>query len=569
MKKILLITALFFGLPVLLLSVSPELELSVGFADRFRSGTVTPVSLYIRNPDMALDADLILKFTAGTALSEGDRYTFRRSLSLSAGTPGVFRFSLPMEVSSYPLRARLEKNGLLLAEIEKELRPLNVDRPLVVGMSRRPSLDSLIPVLGSHFQRPVELVYPRSEFLPITPEAWEGASLVIWHDLSPEIPGPESLDALGLWIEGGGELIILGGPWLTGRRFPESLLPGTIQAPEIINGQLAYLPGSEIETTDYIVEFPKGMGKILFVTRDMVSTAVPEEERRIFWSGLFEQLIPPDPGNSEKLEIIINTIETTWFDNEQALLMPLQGPLLLVGLFSLAAGGILFAGQKISSSRLRALQLGLILVLSAGVSTAAVLAFLSSGSELSMTPRTLNLFVTGNYGSSRTFRHIRFSSPGFESVNWPLPEDGIAILPGGGDLTISNNSSGRLLEDLKLEPWVPKELLHETILPGNKSGDRADLKRRGVIRHNGQTVWYDVTLIDSGKVSHLISKWTPGDVLTIPDKASMNIVDLSVLPSGEFSRIVESLIPVSEEVGQIIMARGEGETVIVHLGSGI
>ena len=204
-----LLTVLFFGFSEICVDGNPEMKNSVGFPDRFRSGTATPVSVYVQSPDYQLNANLVLEFIAGTALEEGDRYTILRSVTLPAGTPGIYRFALPLEVSSYPLVARLESCGLVLAEERKELRPLNVDRPLVIGLSRRPSLGALIPVLGKRFDRSIELAYSRAEFLPTSAEAW--------HDLSPGIPDGASLEALGLWIEGGGELILIGGLWSSGR----------------------------------------------------------------------------------------------------------------------------------------------------------------------------------------------------------------------------------------------------------------------------------------------------------------------------------------------------------------
>ncbi|RKX72345.1 MAG: hypothetical protein DRP60_13825 [Spirochaetes bacterium] len=289
MRNVLLLTALFFGLSEICVAGNPELEISVGFSDRFRSGTVTAVSVYVHSPDYQLNANLVLEYIAGTALEEGDRYTILRSVTLSAGTPGIYRFALPLEVSSYPLVARLESRGLILAEEKKELRLLNVDRPLVIGLSRRPSLDALIPVLGKRFDRSIELAYPRGEFLPTSAEAWDGVDLVIWHDLSPEIPDGASLEALGLWIEGGGELILIGGPWYSGRQFPESLLIGAVAAALRLNSVTYYPPVAAIPgyEADEIIELQKGRGRIRYIPRDMVSPSIPEDERRIFWEDFF------------------------------------------------------------------------------------------------------------------------------------------------------------------------------------------------------------------------------------------------------------------------------------------
>lgn len=569
MKKVLLSAALFFLFSALINSVSPELEFSVGFADRFRSGTISPAAVFIRSPDADIEADLVLEFTAGTALKEGARYSFRRHLRVPAGTPGVFRFSLPLEVSSYPLVARLEYRGLVLAGIEKELRPLNVDRPLIVGLSRRPSLDSLIPVLSSRFQRQIELVYPRAEFLPISPEAWEGVSLVIWHDLLPDVPDPESLEALSLWIEGGGEMIVIGGPWLAGRTFTGTLLPAGIQAPRIINGIASYLPETGLSDSEIIV-FPRGRGRILYIPRDMVSTALPEDERQSFWKGLTGTLIIQEGWNTRennRVKRIEDTIEAAWFHDEESLLMPLRGPLILLGIFTLAAGGLLLAGRRIERQRLRILQLGMILFLSASVSSVAVLKYLPPGNGQSLTPGILRMLVTANYGSSRLSNRVRFAGSGAVSIDWPLPEGGVSTLPGGGNLNIVYEPAGPALYNLKLEPWTPVVLVHEAIRPGYRSGRGAEQRNPDGFRHNGYTNWFDVVLIDGGSAWQLAPDWSPGEILRLPERSSP--ADLPVLPPGGYSRVIQALIPVSLATGPMVLARDGEDTIILHLGDGL
>ena len=549
-RRNLLISALFIGLSGSTAAGNTELEISVGFADRFRSGTVTPISILVRNPDSLLKAELVLEFTAGTALEEGARYTIRRPVNLSGGIPGVYRFSIPLEVSSYPLKARLEQQGFILAEKEKELRPLNVDRPLVVGLSRRPSLDFLIPVFSRKFDRPIELTYPRGEYLPKDAEGWDGVSLVIWHDLSPDIPDAASAEALGMWIEGGGEMIVIGGPWLSGRSFPESLLLGEIGVPRIVDGEAVYLPINA--PPGEVLEYSRGLGRIRYIPRDM---------GRAFWeetAGETRLRSRPDTGSLEKL------IAEAYFRNDEPLLPPVMGPLLFAGVFTLAAAGVLLAGRRIVSSRLRVLQIFILILLSVGTSAVALLRFSSFREQSVLPPQRLNMFITGNYGNSRQVRWVRFAGPAAVMIELPITDGAIPERPDGGDVLVVHGLRGTVLSGLELEPWKPLiAVLSSTVsgfgTPGMSEG----------IRHNGGETWFDAVLLAGGGAVLLTSEWNPGEILDMPAELPTEEDPVPELSDPQYSRILKNLIRRLDPARPMILARGAGGTVIVHLGGDI
>lgn len=558
-RRIQLISALFIGLTGYTAAGNPELEISVGFADRFRSGTVTPISILVRNPDSSLNADLVLEFIAGTALKDGDRYTIRRPVNLSAGVPGVYRFSIPLEVSSYPLNARLEHRGVLLAEAKKELRPLNVNRPLVIGLSRRPSLDSLIPFFSESFGRPVELAYPRGEYLPADPEGWEGVSLVIWHDLSPDVPDARSAEALGLWIESGGEMIVIGGPWLSGRSFPESLLLGEIGVPRVVDGKIVYPPFSV--PPDDVLVYSRGLGRIRYIPRDTVSPSIPGEERRIFWEDMAAGTIirsRPDTGGLERM------LAEAYFQDDKPLQVPLTDPMILAGIFFLTAAGVLLAGRRIDSSRMRGLQIAILVLLSTGTSAAAILRFSSFRGQSVLTPQSLNLLFAANYGTSRLVRLVRFVSPVADSVNQTLPGGGIPTRPGGGDVLVIHGSEGAVLSDLELKPWVSLDTAFSSTIPGFGMPGAME-----GIRHNGGETWFDAVLLAGGGALLLTREWKPGESLETPDEMPTEEDPVPESADGPYFRMLMNLTGRLDPSRPLVLARGPEGTVIVHSGEGM
>jgi len=457
----------YFALVLLMLSTQcpaavPELDVAVGFGDRFRAGTVTPVSVTVTSAESRTEGELVLVFTAGTALERGTTYTVRRAIRLNAGVPAVFRYALPLEVSSYPLEVRLNQGLLTAATAEVDLRPLNTDRPLVVGLSRRPSLDSVLPVLGDRAGRPVELSYPRFEYLPEDAAAWAGTELVIWHDLPPDALDDRSADALALQIASGGSLIVIPGPWSVGRSYPSALDLGRVAVPTIgPDGTVLYplldpgetAPPESDETIVSPVFQRLGRGSVIYLPFDPLSAPPESPPRRMFESALAEVPL----GVRQPLPTrLVDGVTEAFFHLPGPLLPPVGRPLAVVGTFGIAAAGLLLFGRRSTSTRFRWVQVLSILVL-AGAASGAVVFGLVAESEVPV-QRRLELTVVDGAGPPILVERIRLFSPNTRSVDVPLPPTGIVAWRDGEDLTIRIDGEGRRLEAVGLEAWQTRDV---------------------------------------------------------------------------------------------------------------
>lgn len=268
-----------------------NIEVSVGFENRFRSGFITPVTVTLTRSGPPLRGEVVLEYTGGNTLEKGAVYRVRRGLVISEGVPAVHRFLMPLEVSSYPLSVSVVQGELTAARVSVELRPLITDAPMVAGLSRRPSLGRLTGPLSGDSGRRVELVYPGAEALPEDAAGWDGVSRVVWHDLPPEYVDGAAAEALAGWVAGGGELLMFAGPWFAGREFPEALpirrvgLPDSegLYAPEWDAGAAAaavVVGGVDADVFGY------GRGRVVYVRRDVFSRELPAGVSRDFFAGL-------------------------------------------------------------------------------------------------------------------------------------------------------------------------------------------------------------------------------------------------------------------------------------------
>jgi hypothetical protein len=268
-------------------------------------------------------------------------------------------------------------------------------------------------------------------------------------------------------------------------------------------------------------------------------------------------------GNAAGTDLSEKTIADLWFQDDEAFLEPLGGPILFAGIFSIAAVGILFAGRRIEGLRMRFFQLLILLLLSAGTSVAAVLQFSSFGREPQIFHRKLDFLITGNTGSSRLVSRVRFVSSGSDLLEWVLPREGILTLPDRGDINIVPGSAGMKVKDLKVEPWKSLDL----VLSSTISGYRQTESEAGVIRHNGMQTWYDVVLIDSGAAFLLASEWKPGEQVLLPRIPVLGNSPFPRVSDQEFSRFLERLLGSVELPDGQILAHDNDGTIIVHRGA--
>ena len=501
-------------------ATSLELDLVLGFDGRFRPETAVPVTITVRSPGAPLEADLVLEYQAGTSLDRGASWTMIRRILLAPDVTGVYRFAIPLEGSSYPLKARLERNGLTLIETEDELRPAMTDRRMVVGLSDRPSLDSAIPALAHRFGRSPELLYPRPEYLPILPASWEGVALVIWHQLSPDELDLYSLEALGLWIADGGNLIVIGNPRLSGKEFPDEVPIGQIGFP-VPEGDLAVFPIAERPDSSVnggsqgappFQVFPYGLGEIMYVPYDISSSSLSSAEREKLWDDLLSKT---EPRQKQDLEALVEIITKSVFKRDEPLVPDIGGVLIITSLFAGAAMTILIYGRRADTPGSRRLMVLALAVIAVAASQAAATI------RRPMEDRRLELRLTGNRGAVEVLDRYRFASSVQKVIDIPIRWRSLPSIAENDEMTILWTPSGALIQGWRLEPWMPSDLMTRTII-GGFNEIQPDSKKDGIWRNNGTEELLDAVRLVGGEVHCLAERWGPGEWLDAETKASEN-----------------------------------------------
>lgn len=503
---------------------SLELDMVLGFDGRFRPETAVPVTISVRSPGAPLEADLVLEYQAGTSLERGASWTLIRRISLAPDVTGVFRFAIPLEVSSYPLMARLERNGTTLIEAERELRPAMTDRSMVVGLSDRPSLDSALPTISRRYGRSSELHYPRPEYLPIFPASWDGVELVIWHRLSPDELDLFAFEALGLWVADGGNLMIIGNPRLSGHEFPASVPVGQIGLPIPVGDLAVYPIADEPEGTDAgdprgiptMQVFPYGRGEITYVPYDITSSSMSSADREKLWDDLLSRA---EPRRKQEWEPLAELITDSVFVRDAPMFPDLGRVLAVAGLFTAAAMAVLVYGRKADTPGSRRLMVFALAIIAAAASLAAATI------QRPMENRKLELRISGNRGAVEILDRYRFASSVGKRIDIPLRWRSIPSIAENDEITILWTPSGAFIRGWRLEPWTLSEIATRTVIAGLAETD-ADSINAGTWRNNGTEELLDVVRLADGEVHFLAEIWGPGDWLDAGMRASENTLPL-------------------------------------------
>ena len=191
------------------LQFAVRLDTRVGFAGAFKPGTWTPVSLTVQNlgPDV--------RGTLALELPRGDRFgpnrtdlSYQRPLDLVSGATKEFSFVLPLETAAYPVRVTIVHQNRLVVERTVELAGSSAPGALVVVLSRRPSLDFLLPVFNVPDERRLDLVYPLAEHLPDRWHGYDAVDLLVIHDARLEALTATQLTAIRNWVAAGGRMVV-------------------------------------------------------------------------------------------------------------------------------------------------------------------------------------------------------------------------------------------------------------------------------------------------------------------------------------------------------------------------
>jgi len=313
-----------FLLPLALLGALPgtgaadalSIAAVVGFADAFRPGHWTPVSVTVANRGASIAGELEVAVTGGDALRGRQFLTsHRRSLELHRDTRKTFQFVVRPQGLTHPLAIRVLADGRQLAGTEVDLRARFSAGRLLVVLSRDANLDYLNDGAGAGLQA----VYPHPELLPAHWRGYDAVTAVVLHGVSLERLSASQFEALHKWVAQGGILAVSGGSDYALLRGPRlsALLPAApagmtrvdpgalrrafsgsldVSRPLHVN-RLDAVRGRvrlAADTTPLIVERALGLGRVLYLAFDV---AAPPFDR---WDGMrslwLDTLRIPPPG---------------------------------------------------------------------------------------------------------------------------------------------------------------------------------------------------------------------------------------------------------------------------------
>lgn len=203
-----------------------RIQATLGFADTFRLGYWTPLSVTVANQGPALFGELQVRLSYGREITD-DLFTKtqRQRLEVSRGSRKRFRFTVFLESFAYPLEIRIESGGRVLASERVDLRKRFTESRLVLALTRDANLD----YLNDSFGKTLRVLYPHPELLPDHWQGYDGVAAIIVHGVSLEALSRRQFTALEKWLARGGRLAVSGGPDYALLRTPRlaELLPAT------------------------------------------------------------------------------------------------------------------------------------------------------------------------------------------------------------------------------------------------------------------------------------------------------------------------------------------------------
>ncbi len=140
-----------------------------------------------------------------------DEPTFQHAIDLPRGS----RKRVTMDVFAHDLvrsgQLRLLEGGTVLVEQNQVLTGLDQERFLIGVVSSDPALlNSLnlltLPGMGSATVRHLDIA-----MLPESAAALRGVNVLFFHDVDTTTLAPTQLDALNVWVQIGGQLVVSGG----------------------------------------------------------------------------------------------------------------------------------------------------------------------------------------------------------------------------------------------------------------------------------------------------------------------------------------------------------------------
>ena len=192
-----------------------RVDTRIGFNGLFKPGRWTPIALTLQNLGPDIHGTLLVELTRRDRFGP-NRHTnsYQRELDLASGAVKNFSVVLPLETAVYPLRVVITHEDTTVVEQEVKLAGRSASNALVAVLSRRSSLDFLLPVFNSGNGRSLDLVYPLVDYLPDKWQGFDGVDLLVVHDARIQAMTLDQIRAIRNWVAAGGRMIISAGAHL-------------------------------------------------------------------------------------------------------------------------------------------------------------------------------------------------------------------------------------------------------------------------------------------------------------------------------------------------------------------
>jgi hypothetical protein len=294
---------------------APSIEARILLNGQARVGSWMAISVHLVNDGPAVTGELRLaggsqgQTRFGTAV---DLPTQSDKTYLMYAQPPAFGSELEIALVSNEQKIASTKAKFTIHDTTQLVVAVIADRPdgIVENLRLLPNQNQVAPLVMS--------IAP--ENLPERVQGWNMIDRIVWQDVDAQRLTPAQLDALRVWVAGGGRLVIAGGT--AGPRsfaaFPEVLLPyvpaATIDAPaESLIGLLGSIPDSATDLPalsgelvqgralatigDRVVaaERTYGSGQVTLLGFDPTVGWIAESKSS---DGLWRRLLPPRSSGS-------------------------------------------------------------------------------------------------------------------------------------------------------------------------------------------------------------------------------------------------------------------------------
>jgi hypothetical protein len=428
--------------------------LNIGFNGVYQVMAHTPVRIMIRNDGRGVDGDIIFRLIENYSADETPVIKeYRKRVFIPEGSSTI---TVPVQINNYRPGCRIviRTDDLTLYDATFDLKGFPSDSPLIVGISRNPSLDPLISFVSGENSFP--LVYPHPEILPNVWTGLSGAGLLIFHRI-PSVPlADDQMNAVLNWTAAGGKVLIIGGAsysqetqvllnTLLPVRFKGfSELSGDIRVSNIVppkEGNIFYHNGTIIGVRKNF-----GNGWITFLTFDPAS-AERSGGMRELWSKIFPEPVLTESSPRIPEPIIKDRIFTeTGFTPR---FIPTWPVIIILGAFTIMLITLMLFPAPIFWTRISGAAA---LTLAAGF--AVFFLFKLSGAVDTRFTRTVTVSYGGSGDALVTERHVHHGSVGETRFSFQIDKDSV-FLPypdQSGALTLTADGASYYQDTLR-EPW--------------------------------------------------------------------------------------------------------------------